>query len=98
VSKARFLPEAEAEFLVEVEYYAGVQPRGGARFLAAVDSAIVRALGFPKAGLPYFVKTRRVFVRGYPFFLVYREEPGGIVIFALVHGARRPGYWRSRAR
>jgi hypothetical protein len=44
------------------------------------------------------VRTRRVFVRGYPFFLVYREEPDGIAVFALVHESRRPGYWASRAR
>jgi len=98
VSRARFLQEAEAEFLREVEYYAEVQPNGGALFRQAVEAATLRALNFPKAGLSYLVKTRRVFVRGYPFFIVYREEPGGIAVFAVVHESRRPGYWVSRAR
>jgi plasmid stabilization system protein ParE len=98
VSRARFLDEAEAEFLYEVAHYSERQPNGGPRFRKAVEAATSRALAFPKAGSPYLVKTRRVFVRGYPFFLVYREEPGGIAVFALVHESRRPGYWMSRAR
>lgn len=99
MSRARFLEEAEAEFLHEVSYYSERQLNGAAvRFREAVEAATARALAFPKAGFPYLVKTRRVFVRGYPFFLVYREEPGGIAIFALVHESRRPGYWVARAR
>ena len=98
MNKARFLYEAEAEFLREVAYYSERPPNGGVRFRQAVEAASARALAFPKAGLSYLVRTRRVFVRGYPFFLVYREEPGGIAIFALVHESRRPGYWMTRAR
>jgi toxin ParE1/3/4 len=98
VSRARFLAEAEAEFLHEVAYYTQRQPNGAIRFREAVEAATARALAFPKAGQSYLVKTRRVFVHGYPFFLVYREEPDGIAVFALVHESRRPGYWASRAR
>ena len=50
------------------------------------------------AGQPYRSRTRRVFVKGYPFFLVYRPETEGIAILAVVHEARRPGYWSTRAR
>ena len=85
MSRARFLAEAEAEFLHEVAYYAERQPNGAIRFRQAVEAATARALAFPQAGPSYLVKTRRVFVRGYPFFLVYRKEPDGIAVFALVH-------------
>lgn len=98
MSRARFLEEAEAEFLREVEHYASVQLKGAVLFRNAVEAAAMRALNLPKAGVPYLAKTRRVFVRGYPFFLVYREEPGGIVVFAVVHESRGPGYWTSRVR
>ena len=27
--------------------------------------------------------------------IVYRQEAGGIAIYAVVHLARRPGYWRK---
>lgn len=98
MSQARFLEEAEAEFLKEVQYYAEVQVRGAERFRAAIEEATARALAFPMAGLGYLARTRRVFVKGYPFFLVYRPETAGVVVVAVVHGSRRPGYWMSRAR
>ena len=98
MSGARFLEEAEAEFLRELEYYAEIQASGAEKFRKAVEAAAARALCFPRAGAPYLVRTRRVFVRGYPFFLVYREHAGGIVVFAVVNESRRPGYWMERAR
>lgn len=98
MSQARFLEEAEAEFLKEVQYYAGVQASGAERFRTAIEEATARALVFPMAGLSYIARTRRVFVKGYPFFLVYRLETGGIAVFAVVHESRGPGYWLSRAR
>ena len=98
MNRARFLEEAEAEFLKEVQYYADVQAKGAARFRMAVEDAAARALAFPMAGQPYRSKTRRVFVKGYPFFLVYRPETDGVAILAVVHEARRPGYWLTRAR
>jgi plasmid stabilization system protein ParE len=96
MKQARFLQEAEDEFLAEVAYYAEVQTRGAERFWAAVEEATARALTFPMAGLHYMAKTRRVFVKGYPFFLVYLPEPTGVAVMAVVHESRRPGYWLSR--
>jgi hypothetical protein len=37
-----------------------------------------------------------MFLRDFPFALVYRPDDMGIVVFALAHHARRPGYWRGR--
>lgn len=98
MSQARFLEEAETEFLKEVQYYADVQAGGAERFRTAIEDATPRALAFPMAGLSYLARTRRVFVKGYPFFLVYRPEAAGVVVLAVVHESRRPGYWMSRAR
>lgn len=98
MNRVRFLEEAEAEFLWEVQYYANVQPSGARRFRIAVEEAARRALKFPLAGSPYRFNTRRVFVRGFPFYLVYRPEDEGIAILAVVQEARRPGYWSARAR
>ena len=69
MNRARFLEEAETEFLKEVQYCAEVQAQGAQRFRMAVEQAAARALAFPMAG---------------------------VVILAVVHEARRPGYWRSR--
>ncbi len=98
MKQARFVAAARREFLDEVAYYREIQPGLELRFVAAVESAAARALAFPFAGSPAAANTRRVFLKTFPFSVVYRPEPDGIVIFAVAHQARRPGYWLSRTR
>lgn len=99
VNRARFIAAARIEFLAEVIHYSETEAALGARFTAAVEEAAARGLAFPQSGSPFRSNTRRIFVKGFPFSLVYRtESDGGIVIFALAHHARHPLYWRSRLR
>jgi toxin ParE1/3/4 len=39
---------------------------------------------------------RRVPLRHFPFFLIYRDRGDSLQIVALAHTSRKPGYWRSR--
>jgi hypothetical protein len=39
---------------------------------------------------------RRVLVRRFPYFVIYREWSDRLEIVAVAHQSRRPGYWRSR--
>lgn len=87
---------AREEFLAEVAYYDQVQPGQGSRFVAAAEEATVRALAFPLAGSRSAPDVRRVFLKGFPFSIVYRPEADGVVVFAAAHHSRLPGYWRSR--
>lgn len=96
MSQAYYLEEAEAEFLAEISYYKSLQVQGADIFRAAVEEATARVLTFPNAGPQYLGSTRRVFLKGYPFFLVYLSAPNGIVVIAVAHESRRPGYWMSR--
>jgi len=98
VTSARFVPAARREFLAEIIFYNQEQAGLGARFTAAVEDAAARALAFPLAGSRGVAGTRRVFLQGFPFALVYRPVADGIVIFALAHQSRRPGYWESRVQ
>jgi toxin ParE1/3/4 len=97
VKRARFVSVAAHEFLAELKYYEEARPGHGARFIAAVRQATARALAFPLSGSPAAAGTRRVLVRDFPFSIVYRVDAEGIVVFAVAHTARRPGYWRSRS-
>lgn len=95
--RARFVAAARREFLAEVIYYNKEEPGLGSRFAAAAEEATARALSFPLAGSPAPRDCRRVLLKDFPFGLVYRPSAEGIVIFALAHQSRRPGYWQSRA-
>ena len=96
MKRARFVAAARQEFLAEVAYYTEVQAGLGARFTAAVEEAAARALAFPLAGSPSVAGTRRAILKGFPFSLFYRPDGDNIIIFALSHHSRRPGYWVDR--
>ena len=96
MNRVRFVEPARLEVLAEVGYYHRVEAGLGTKFLAAVEDATARALAYPLAGSEAQNRTRRVFLRDFPFTLVYRQDEQGITIYALAHHARRPGYWRSR--
>ena len=51
MNRARFLEQAEAEFLREVQHYAHVQANGAERFRTAVEEAAARALQEMGSGL-----------------------------------------------
>ena len=96
MNRAQFVERATLEVLAEVCYYHRVEAGLGTKFLEAVEDGTARALAYPLAGSPAQHKTRRVFLRDFPFALVYRSDEQGITIYALAHHACRPGYWRSR--
>jgi toxin ParE1/3/4 len=53
-------------------------------------------LAFPEIGHPMKRhQVRRFNLRGFPYHLIYRIEEN-IVIYAVAHHKRRPGYWSSR--
>lgn len=98
MKRARFIAAARREFLAEVVYYNRQEPGLGVRFAAAVEEATARAVAFPLTGSPASKNTRRVFVKDFPFAVVYRSDENGIVIFALAHHSRRPEYWQPRVQ
>lgn len=98
MKRARFIAPARREFLAEVAFYNEEEAELASRFATAVEEAVARAVMFPLTGSPASMNTRRVFVENFPFAVVYRPDPDGIVIFALAHHSRRPGYWQSRVQ
>jgi plasmid stabilization system protein ParE len=97
VRKAEFIPAAREEFLAEVAFYQAIQPLLGEKFSLAVQNALALALAFPMAGSSGASGTRRVVIKGFPFWLVYKVSLNDdIVIFAVAHQSRQPGYWRNR--
>lgn len=96
MTNARFHGEARLEFLDSVAYYEAIQAGLGERFRQSTEAAVGLAASLPFAGAPHRHGTRRVFPKKFPFPIVYLVGEGEIVIFAVAHFKRRPGYWKSR--
>jgi plasmid stabilization system protein ParE len=96
VIQARFHAEARHEFLESVAFYEAIQVGLGGRFRRSVEAAVELAASIPFAGTPHKHGTRRVFTKKFPFSIVYLVADNEIVIFAVAHFRRRPGYWKAR--
>lgn len=96
MTHARFHDAARLEFLDSVAYYENVQVGLGERFRLSVLSAVELAASLPLAGSPHKYGTRRVFPKKFPFSVVYFVGVDEIVIFAVAHFKRKPGYWKGR--
>jgi len=96
VRPVRFLEQARDEFLEQVAYYEAQQKGLGDRFRERVEAVIVSAATNPRRGSPWRLHTRRVIPKRFPFSVVYRIGPDGLVIFAVAHFRRRPTYWKGR--
>jgi len=94
--KPRFLPAAEVELLKEVAYYANVSDGLGIKFAYAVESAVKDAVSNPSGGAPSPKDTRSRPVKGFPFSVVFRASGTEILVVALMHHRREPGYWANR--
>jgi len=66
------------------------------RFTAAFDDAVGRVGANPAMWPPGAHGTRSCRLRKFPYRLVYVEEPTRVLVLAVAHNRRRPGYWRRR--
>jgi toxin ParE1/3/4 len=91
-----FLPEAEEEMVEAARFYETQATGLGADFLMAIRRATEGISKNPRAGRVLRGKVRRRLVRRFPYGLLYRVDPDEIVVMAVMHLRRRPGYWRGR--
>ena len=91
-----FHPEAVAEVRGAARWYRERYPDAAKAFLIEFERALLRIAEAPKRW-PVIESGRRRFVlRRFPFSIVYRVQSGRVEVLAVVHGRRRPGYWRDR--
>lgn len=77
----------------------------GSRFLDTVESAAKRVDELPQLGaiwasprLRSGTVVRRLPFTAFPYLLIYTADSGGVLVIAVAHGRRRPGYWSQRTQ
>lgn len=91
-----YRPDALREAEQAVGYYRAISPGLAERFLRALDDAVARIVQNSDAWVQLNNGVRRVLLAGFPYALVYRVEANEIIVYAVAHQRRRPGYWRRR--
>jgi plasmid stabilization system protein ParE len=92
----RFHPEAEEEYLASLSWYQQRSPIAATNFETAVGVALETIQKAPQRWPIYFNNFRKYVLRQFPFSVIYQEFSTEVVIFAVAHGSRRPGYWNER--
>lgn len=93
-----FHPEALSEFQESAVFYESQQAGLGARFIAAVQSSVDRIVLAPQSCRVMEEDVRRCLTRVFPYAVLYTVERDCIVIVAVMHCHREPGYWHHRTR
>lgn len=88
--------EALIEYERAAEYY-GLKEFGlDERFADCIESAIESVCSAPKMWPIIEVDVRQRVTHTFPYSVVYIELEQLIIIIAVMHNSREPGYWRTR--
>jgi plasmid stabilization system protein ParE len=88
--------DARAEFLEAVQYYEDSQIGLGRRFRVAVESAVKSIAENPFRYRVLHPPFRSYLLPNFPYAIIYCIEPENILIIAVAHTKRKPGYWIKR--
>jgi plasmid stabilization system protein ParE len=91
-----FHPDADAELTEASLFYESRMAGLGKSFAVEVERTISLVRQFPDAGSLIGSARRRVLLAGFPYSIIYRLNQEAIVIVAVAHQRRRPGYWQRR--
>ena len=94
--KLEYLEDALIEAEEAARWYAQRSPTAAAGFASELEAAAQAITETPNTWPAYDHDTRRFLLRRYPYSLIYRVETARLVIVAVAHGRRRPGYWKQR--
>lgn len=95
------LEEAAEEAVEAAAWYEQERPGLGVEFDHAVNAALdlLEDEVVPLTNMPGTAGSRgakRLVLRRFPYDIVVRESSQEIIIVAIAHQSRRPGYWRNR--
>lgn len=95
--KLLVLDAAQAELEEARDYYLQHgTPRIAAAFVDAYEHGLRRLIDHPQIGKVVAGRHRQLTLRNFPYSIIYRQTVECIVIDAVAHQRRSPGYWQER--
>jgi plasmid stabilization system protein ParE len=91
-----FHADAEEELRRAAESYESRSEGLGIRFLDDVEQGLAAIAESPLRWPVLSGQIRRYILRPFPYGLLYRELPHQVLVLAVMHLHREPGYWKSR--
>ena len=91
-----FHPEALEEYRQVALWYAEREPELALQFIGSVEDAIKRVVDAPSRWRVIEEDVRRCLTRIFPYAVLYTIEVDFLLIVAVMHCSREPGYWKLR--
>lgn len=92
----RFLDPAEEEMTEASLFYQSASTGLGDDFLDDVQRVVDSLCEHPYLGSAVASNLRRMLLHRFPFSIIYSVEVDVILVVAVAHSSRRPGYWQDR--
>ena len=92
----KLLHEAETELWEAASYYEEQHPGLGIDFVQEVRTAFRFIEKSPEMWPAKARGLRRYLIERFPFSVNYRVESDRVLVIAIAHGRRKPGYWKER--
>ena len=92
-----YLPGARRDFDESFDWYAAQSVPAAARFTEAVDEALRAVAADPERFVAVDHRHQECPVSRFPYRIVYRIVENHVLVVAIAHAKRRPGYWKDRS-
>jgi plasmid stabilization system protein ParE len=94
--RCEFHPDALVEYEEAARYYAGCQDGLDLRFMASVETVLSQIVAAPERWRTLEGGVRRCLTKVFPYAVLYTIEHDHVLIVAVMHCHREPGYWHDR--
>lgn len=94
--KVRYLTVAQAEIADAVGYYTAIAPDLGTAFKKELRRLMRLVATMPVAWPPSGEGTHKCLMSRFPYLVIYAPLPDELLVVAVGHQHRQPGYWRER--
>jgi toxin ParE1/3/4 len=91
-----FTFEAREEYNDAIDWYASRSAMAPTGFEDATSDALKRIANDPDRFPKSLAGCRRCALKGYPFNIMFYATADRIIVVAVAHSKRRPGYWKKR--
>ena len=93
-----FHPGALEEYRHTTLYYSDISREIGLAFVDEIELGIQHILEYPRAWPVVEQDVRRHLITRFPYGIYYTVENDYILIIAVMHMSRKPGYWKDRLK
>ena len=91
-----YLPSARRDFDESFDWYAERSTQAAIRFANAVDAALTNAATNPEQFAAVDEVCRACPVKRFPFRIIFRIVENRVLVVAIAHAKRHPGFWKDR--